>query len=102
MALTGMAQQVGCVPANQKVAGSIPHRVTCLGSGRVPVGGMVSRNAVRILMTSKSLSIFYNFVELNLSRIPAVLGIQVFLIVFFWTFFLFNFPLLMTKQCSHQ
>ena len=35
-ALAGVAQWIGCRPANKKVAGSIPSQGTCLGCGPGP------------------------------------------------------------------
>ena len=37
--LAGMAQWIECQPANQRVAGSIPSQVTCLGCGPGPQYG---------------------------------------------------------------
>ena len=39
--LTAMAQLVGCRPAKQKVAGSVPGQGTCLGCGFSPQLGCI-------------------------------------------------------------
>ena len=42
-ALAGVAQWIGCQPANQWVAGSVPSRGTCLGYRPGPQWGLPGR-----------------------------------------------------------
>ena len=60
-ALTGVAQLVGCRPAEQKVAGSLPGQDTCLAVGPVPGwgAGCVTGNREMFLShTNVSLPLF--------------------------------------------
>ena len=47
-ALTGVAQRVGCRPANRQVAGLIPGQGTCVGGGPGPLLGMCERRLMHV------------------------------------------------------
>ena len=58
--LAGVAQWIECLPANQKVAGSVTSRGACLSCGPGPWLGMYGRQPIGVSLTHRYFSPFFS------------------------------------------